>query len=57
MTASNAIADRYRMNVALVWCIIGLVLVAGYFTYLFRSLSGKVGADFEAASRPRGWAP
>ncbi len=49
LTASNAIADRYGMNVALIWCTIGLILVAGYFTYLFRSMLGKVEVDSEGA--------
>jgi hypothetical protein len=33
------------MGVALAWWTVGIVLVAGYFTYLFRSMWGKVGAE------------
>jgi cytochrome bd ubiquinol oxidase subunit II len=47
ITASSAIADRYGMNVALIWCAIGLTLVAGYFMYVFRSIGGKVQVDSE----------
>jgi cytochrome d ubiquinol oxidase subunit II len=45
LTASNAASDRYGMGVALIWWIIGIALVACYFTYLFRSMRGKVGAE------------
>jgi cytochrome bd-type quinol oxidase subunit 2 len=45
LTASNAISARYAMGVALVWWADGMALVACYFTYLFRSMRGKVGAD------------
>jgi cytochrome bd ubiquinol oxidase subunit II len=49
LTATNAIGARYGMNVALIWCTIGLILVAGYFTYLFRSIAGKAETDSEGA--------
>jgi cytochrome bd ubiquinol oxidase subunit II len=45
LTASNAASARYGMGVALAWWVVGIVLVAGYFTYLFRSMRGKVGAE------------
>ena len=41
-------SGRYGMGVALTWWAIGIVLVAGYFTYLFRSMRGKVGVDSSA---------
>jgi hypothetical protein len=37
------------MGVPLAWWAVGIVLVAGYFTDLFRSMKGKVAADTEAA--------
>jgi cytochrome d ubiquinol oxidase subunit II len=53
LTASNAASDRYGMGVALTWWIIGIALIACYFTYLFRSMRGKVeagpGLSFESA--------
>ena len=45
LTASNTASARYGMGVALTWWAVGIALVAGYFTYLFRSMRGKVGAD------------
>jgi cytochrome d ubiquinol oxidase subunit II len=45
LTAYNAASDRYGMGVALTWWIIGIALIACYFTYLFRSMRGKVGAE------------
>jgi cytochrome d ubiquinol oxidase subunit II len=48
LTASNAASDRYGMGVALAWWVVGITLAAGYFTYLFRSMRGKVGEETEA---------
>jgi cytochrome d ubiquinol oxidase subunit II len=50
LTATNSAADRYGMGVALAWWVVGITLVAGYFTYLFRSMRGKVGAETGADS-------
>ena len=36
----------YAMGVALTWWAIGIILVAGYFAYLFRSIRGKVERGF-----------
>ncbi len=44
LTALNAASDRYGMIVALSWWGVGIALVVCYFTYLFRSMQGKVGA-------------
>jgi hypothetical protein len=38
------------MGVALAWWVVGFILVAGYFTALFRSMRGKVGAETGAGS-------
>jgi cytochrome d ubiquinol oxidase subunit II len=43
LTIYNASAAPYGLWVGLVWWPIGIVLAAGYFTYLFRSFRGKVG--------------
>ncbi len=43
LSAFNSATDAYGMRVALVWWVIGMALVAGYFTYLFRTMRGKVG--------------
>ncbi len=48
LTASNALSGSYGMGVALTWWSIGILLAAGYFTYLFRSIRGKVGVDSSA---------
>jgi cytochrome d ubiquinol oxidase subunit II len=47
LTASNAAAARYGLGVALAWWVVGIALVAVYFTYLFRSVRGKVGVESE----------
>jgi cytochrome d ubiquinol oxidase subunit II len=44
LTASNTASARYGMAVGLAWWVVGIVLVAGYFTYLFRDMRWKVGA-------------
>lgn len=45
LTAENSASSRYGLGVALLWWIPGMLLTAGYFWMLFRSLRGKVGAD------------
>jgi cytochrome d ubiquinol oxidase subunit II len=45
LTASDAVSARYGMGGALAWWAVGIALVAGYFTYLFRAMRGKVDAE------------
>jgi cytochrome d ubiquinol oxidase subunit II len=49
LTVHNAKARDYGLRIGLVWWIIGMVLVAGYFVFLYRHFAGKVkvGADTE----------
>ncbi len=42
ITVMNARAQEYGLTVGLVWWILGAVLTAGYFTYVYRSFRGKV---------------
>jgi cytochrome d ubiquinol oxidase subunit II len=48
LTASNAVSARYGMGIAFIWWALGMLLATGYFTYLFRSMRGKVGVDSSA---------
>jgi cytochrome bd ubiquinol oxidase subunit II len=41
LTVHNAAAQRYGLGVGLVWWSLGMVLVAGYFVYVYRSFRGK----------------
>jgi len=34
-----------RLEIGLVWWIIGMILAAGYFAFLYRSFAGKVVVD------------
>ena len=45
MTAYTASASTYGLQIGLVWWIIGMILVVGYFTFVYRTLSGKVSAQ------------
>jgi cytochrome d ubiquinol oxidase subunit II len=45
LTALNSASDRYGLSVALAWWVVGIVLVVCYFTFLFRSMRGKVGVQ------------
>jgi len=38
----NAAAPRYGLEVGLFWFLPGMALVAGYFTYTYRSFAGKL---------------
>jgi cytochrome d ubiquinol oxidase subunit II len=42
LTIANAKAGAYGLQIGLIWWAIGMVLAAGYFTYLYRSFAGKV---------------
>ncbi len=57
LTASNSASAPYGLGVALVWWAVGIALVAGYFSHLFRSVCSKVrpdvhGPDASAPSLP-----
>ena len=56
LTSTNSASSRYGLGVALVWWAVGIALVAGYFTHLFRSVRGKVWPELghgPDASAPR----
>lgn len=44
LTADNAVASLYGLQIGLVWWTIGMILVVGYFVFAYRNLSGKVSA-------------
>jgi cytochrome d ubiquinol oxidase subunit II len=45
LTVNNAAAGRYGLKIALVWWVLGVLLAAGYFTFVYRSFAGKVAVD------------
>lgn len=42
LTVENAKAGDYGLRIGLVWWILGMVLVAGYFVFTYRHFAGKV---------------
>jgi len=42
LTVENTKAASYGLKVGLIWWTLGVILVIGYFTYLYRSSAGKV---------------
>jgi cytochrome d ubiquinol oxidase subunit II len=42
LTIRNAAAHEYGLRIGLIWWIIGMALVAVYFTYVYRQFAGKV---------------
>lgn len=48
LTIHNASGPPYGMWVALLWWIPGMILVAGYTTFVYRSMAGKVELDPDA---------
>jgi cytochrome d ubiquinol oxidase subunit II len=50
LTAMNAAAKGYGLQVALVWWTVGIALAGAYFAYLFRSTRGKVDVHTEGHS-------
>ena len=47
ITIYNAAAGRHGLSVGLVWWVLGVVLVLGYFFYVFRMFRGKVRLEGE----------
>jgi cytochrome d ubiquinol oxidase subunit II len=47
LTVYNTAAGSYGLGIGIVWWVTGIVLVAGYFTYLFYSFRGKVKLEKE----------
>jgi len=54
LTVANAKAADYGLKIGLVWWIIGMLLVAGYFTYVYRTFAGKVSVG-ETDTRTHGY--
>ena len=44
LTVHNAKAGNYGMSVGLIWWVFGMMIVIGYFFFLFRTFKGKVTA-------------
>jgi len=42
LTVGSAKAGAYGLKIGLVWWTIGIILAAGYFTFVYRSFAGKV---------------
>jgi Cytochrome oxidase subunit II. len=42
LTVATAKAGDYGLKIGLVWWTIGIILAAGYSTYVYRSFAGKV---------------
>jgi cytochrome d ubiquinol oxidase subunit II len=42
LTVAGAKAENYGLKVGLIWWVIGMMLAAGYFTFVYRSFADKV---------------
>ncbi len=42
ITIYNAATHEYGLSVGIVWWILGMILVAGYFIYVYHSIRGKI---------------
>ena len=49
LTIYNTAAQPYGLSVGLAWWIVGMVLVSGYFIFVYRSFRGKVALPTEDA--------
>lgn len=48
LTVASAKAGAYGLKIGLVWWIIGMILAAGYFFYVYRTFAGKITADTDS---------
>jgi len=53
LTVENAKAGAYGLKVGVRWWIVGMILAAGYFTFVYRSFAGKV--EVESDSNGHGY--
>jgi hypothetical protein len=55
LTAPSAKGGVYGSKIGLVWWIIGMIMAAGCFTFLYQSFVGKVDVDAnrQGSGRPR----
>ena len=45
LTVTNTKAGNYGLKIGLVWWVLGMILAAGYFTFVYRRFAGKVAVD------------
>jgi len=48
LTVDGAKAGAYGLKIGLIWWVIGMILAAGYFTYVYRAFAGKVNAETDS---------
>jgi cytochrome d ubiquinol oxidase subunit II len=48
LTIWNAKAGEYGLKIGLIWWVIGMILAAGYFIYVYRTFAGKVAENSDA---------
>jgi len=48
LTIDGAKAGEYGLKIGVIWWTIGILLAAGYFTYVYRSFAGKVEVDVDS---------
>lgn len=48
LTVESAKAGAYGLKVGVVWWIVGMILAAAYFTFVYRSFAGKVSVDSDS---------
>jgi cytochrome bd ubiquinol oxidase subunit II len=51
LTVTNAKAGTYGLKVGLAWWIVGMILVTGYFQYVYSWSAGKVAPDTDHAQK------
>jgi len=45
LTVNGAKASDYGLKVGLIWWVVGMMLAAGYFIFVYRSFAGKVSVE------------
>ena len=48
LTITNAKAGAYGLKIGLVWWVIGMILAAVYFVYVYRTFAGKISEDTDS---------
>jgi cytochrome d ubiquinol oxidase subunit II len=49
LTVNGAKAGAYGLKVGVIWWIVGMILAAAYFTFVYRSFAGKVEVESDSS--------
>ncbi len=53
LTVANAKAADYGLKIGLIWWVIGMILAAGYFIFVYRTFAGKITVEADSTGEAK----